>query len=75
MMNNELLLLIEKHTDMLIKQTKTKIQETLEFKVIKQMETFSFSPPISLVEEGKWLLGVTSFEKTNSLFQIVNDNK
>ena len=75
MMNNELLLLIEKHTDMLIKQTKTKIQETLEFKVNKQMETFSFSPPISLVEEGKWLLGVTSFEKTNSLFQIVNDNK
>ena len=34
------------------------------------METFSFSPPIHIVEEGKWLLGVTSFEATNSFFDI-----
>ena len=32
-MNNELLLLIKKHTDMLIEQTKAKPQETLEFKM------------------------------------------
>ena len=73
-MNNKLLLLIEKHTDTLIDQTKTKPQETLEFKMNKQMQTFSFNPPINLVEEGKWLLGVTSLECTNSLFNITNEN-
>ena len=61
-MNNELLLLIKKPTDTLIEPTKTKPQETLEFKMKKQMQTFSFSPAINLVEEGKWLLGVSSFE-------------
>ena len=50
-MNNELLLLIKNHTDMLIEQTKTKPQETLENKMNKQMEKFSFNPPISLVDE------------------------
>ena len=73
-MNNELLLLIKKHTDTLIEQTKTKPQETLEFKLNKQTQTFSFSPPINLVEEGKWLLAVSSFEFTNSVFNITNEN-
>ena len=73
-MNNELLLLIKKHTDTLIEQTKTKPQETLEFKLIKQMQTFSFNPPINLFEEGKWLLAVSSFECTNSVFNITNEN-
>ena len=39
----------------------------------KQMK-FSFSPPINLVEEGKWLLAVISFEATNSVFNITNEN-
>ena len=73
-MNNELLLLIKKHTDTLIQQTKTKPQENLEFKMNKQMQTFSFNPPINLVEEGKWLLAVSSFECTNSVFNITNEN-
>ena len=73
-MNNEILLLIKKHTDTLIEQTKTKPQETLEFKMIKQMQTFSFNPPINLLEEGKWLLAVSSFECTNSVFNITNEN-
>ena len=73
-MNNELLLLIKKHTDTLIEQTKTKPQETLEFKMNKQMQTFSFNPPINLIEEGKWLLGVSSFECTNSVFNITHEN-
>ena len=73
-MNNELLLLIKKHTDTLIEQTRTKPQETLEFKMNKQMQTFSFSPPINLIEEGKWLLAVSSFECTNSVFNITDDN-
>ena len=73
-MNIELLLLIKKHTDTLIEQTKTKPQETLEFKMNKQMQTFSFNPPINLVEEGKWLLAVSSFECTNSVFNVTDDN-
>ena len=73
-MNNELLLLNNKHTDTLIEQTKTKPQETLENKMKKQMQTFSFNPPLILVEEGKWLLAVSSFECTNSVFNITNEN-
>ena len=38
------------------------------------METFSFSPSINLVEEGKWLLAVTSLEETNSILNIANEN-
>ena len=71
-MNKELLLLIKKHTDTLIEQTKTKPQETLEFKMNKQMQTFN--PPSNLVEEGKWLLAVSSFECTISVLNITNEN-
>ena len=73
-MNNELLLLIKKYTDTLKEQTKTKPQETLEFKMNKQMQTFSFNPPINLIEEDKWLLAVSSFECTNSVFNITDEN-
>ena len=73
-MNNELLLLIKKHTDTLIEQKRTRPQETLEFKINKQMQTFSFNPPINLIEEGKWLLAVSSFECTNSIFNITDEN-
>ena len=72
-MNNELLLLIKKRTDTLIEQTKTKPQETLEFKMNKQKQTFSFNTPINLVEEGKWLLGASSYECTNSVFNITSE--
>ena len=54
-MNNDVLLLIEKQTDTLIEQRKTKPQKTLEFKMNKRMQTFSVNPPIKLVEENKWL--------------------
>ena len=73
-MNNELLLLIRKHTDTLIEQTKTKPQETLEFNMNKHRQTFSFNPPINLIEEDKWLLAVSSFECTNSVFNITDEN-
>ena len=58
--------LIKKPTDILIEQRKP--QETLNFKKKKQMQTFSFNPPINLVEEGKWLLGVTSLKQRTLLF-------
>ena len=73
-MNNELLLLTKKHTDTLIQQTRTKPQETLEFKMNKQRQTFSFNPPINPIEEDKWLLAVSSFECTNSVLNITDDN-
>ena len=64
-MKNELLLLIQKHTETLIEQIRTKLQEMLDFKMNKGKETFSFNPPINLVEDGKWIRGVTSCETTN----------
>ena len=69
-----MLLLIKKHTDTLIEQTRTKPQETLEFKMNKQRQTFTINPPINLIEEDKWLLAVSSFECTNSVFNITDDN-
>ena len=72
-MNKELLLSIKKHTDTLIEQTKTKPQETQEYKVNKQTQTFSFNPPIKLIEN-KWLLAVSSFECTNTVFNITDEN-
>ena len=58
----------------MIEQTKTKHQQTFEFEMYKQMQTFSFNSPIKLLGEGKWLLPVTSFESTNSAFIITDKN-
>ena len=69
-----MLLLLKKHTDTLIEETKIKPQETLEFIMHKQMQTFSFNPTIKLVEEDKWLLAVSSFDCSNSVFNITNEN-
>ena len=38
------------------------------------MQTFSFNPPINLLDEGKWLLAVSPFECTNSVFDITDEN-
>ena len=46
----------------------------LEFKMNKQTQTISFNPPINLIEEDKWLLAVSSFECTNSFFNITDEN-
>ena len=74
-MSNELLPLIKKHIDTLVEQTKTKPQqETPEIKMVKQMEWFSFNPPFNLAEESKWLLAVTRFETTSSVFIIIDEN-
>ena len=73
-MNNELLLSITKNTDTLIEQTKSRPHETLEFKLNKQMKTFSFSPPRNLVEEEKMLLSATYCEATKPAFNITDEN-
>ena len=64
MTNNELLLLIRKHTLTLIEKTKRKSQETLEVKLTQSRKTLSFNLPKNSSEEAKWLLAVTSFEAT-----------
>ena len=56
-------------------QTETKPKETLEFRMNEQMQTFSFNPPIISVEEGEWLLAVSSFDCTNIVFKIRNGTK
>ena len=48
-------------------------QETLEIKMIKQMETFSFNPPINLSEGRKCVICVTSFEATNSVSNTTDE--
>ena len=58
----------------MVEQTKTKPQATPEFKMNEQMQTFSFNLPVKLVEEGKWLLAVSCFEGTDSVFITTNEN-
>ena len=38
------------------------------------METFSFNPALNNAAKRKWLLTVTSFEATNSIFDKTNEN-
>ena len=38
------------------------------------MQTFPFSPPMNLIKEGKWLLGVNSPELTKSGFDTTDEN-
>ena len=73
-MNIELILLIARYTHTLIQSTRTHPQETLEFKIDRQMQMLSINPPIYLNEGDKRLLAVTSFECTNSVFRIMNEN-
>ena len=60
-MNSELLLLIRKHTDTSIEQTKTKPQETLEYKRNKQLETFFLFTTNELCQRGKMVISSTRF--------------
>ena len=66
--------MIRNNADTLPEQTKTRPQETLEFKRNKQMHKISFNLSRKFSDEGKWLLAVTSFEATNSVFNISSEN-
>ena len=68
----DLLLSVTKNSETLIDQTHRKAEETLEFKLTKSRETFHFNPPIPI--EGSWMLGLTSLEVYNSLFNIKEEN-
>ena len=58
----------------MVEQTKLKPPETLEIGMNKQMHTFSSNPPINQLDESQWLLAVSSFDCTNSLFDITDEN-
>ena len=68
----DLLLSITKNCETLIKQTHRKAEETLEFRLIKLRETFSFKPPFSI--ERSWMIGLASWELYNSVFDINKTN-
>ena len=67
-----LLLNIAKSNLDIVENTLSKPQETLEFEINKQKESFSFDIPLELPE--KWILGVTSLEVYNSVYNISNKN-
>ena len=69
----DLLLSITKNCETLIKQTHRKAEETLENKLNKSRETLDFNPPIQIRVD--WMIGVTSFEVYNSLFNITKEIK
>ena len=63
---------ITKNCETLIEQTYRKPEETLEFKMNKPRKTFHFSSPIQI--KGDWMLGLTSSEVYNSIFNITEEN-
>ena len=68
----DLLLSISKNCETVIKQTLTKAEETLEFKMTKPKEIFHFSQPIQI--QGDWMIGLTDLEVYNSTFNITEEN-
>ena len=67
-----LLLNIAKSNFDIVENTLSKPQETLEFKMNKQKESFSFDIPLELPE--KWMMGVTSLEVYNTVYNITEKN-
>ena len=64
----DLRLSITKNCQTRIEQTHKKAEETLELRLTKPGEIFHFNPPISI--EGPWMIGLTSLEVYNSIFNI-----
>ena len=60
-MKDKMKLLNKESTGKPIQQAKARPQETMEFKVLKSIDTFSHKRSLGL-EEGKWMLAVTSFK-------------
>ena len=66
-----LLLSIAKSNQEIVENTHSKPQETLEFKMTKQKESFSFD--VSLLLPEKWMMGVTSLEVYNTVYNITEN--
>ena len=56
----------------IVENTLSKPQETLESKMNKQKESFSFVIPLELPEQ--WMMGVTSLEVYNTVYNITEKN-
>ena len=71
-----MLILIKNYNHTLIEQTKINPQETLEFVMKRQMQTFSSNLylPINSIEECKCLLCLSSFECTIFVFNIIDES-
>ena len=69
---NFLFLSIAKSNQEIVENTHSKPQETLEFKMTKQKESFSFDVPLQLNE--KWMIGVTCLEVYNTVYNITEKN-
>ena len=67
-----LLLSIAKYNQEIVENTHSKPQQTPEFKMTKQKESFSFDVPLQLNE--KWMMEVTSLEVYNTVYNITNSN-
>ena len=70
--SEDLILSVNKNCETFIKPTHTKTEETLEFKFTKPRQTFNFKPLKS--DEGSWMIGLTSLEVYNSIFNITAEN-
>ena len=68
----DVLLSITKNCETLIKQIHTRLEETLEFKFNKSIETFLFNPTTSY--GGSWMIGLITLEVNNSIFNITEEN-
>ena len=67
-----LLLNIAKSNQKIVENTHSKPQETPEFKMTKQKESFSFDVRLHLNE--KWMMGVTSLEVYNTVYNTTEKN-
>ena len=70
----DILLSITRNCETFNKQTHTKPKETPELELNKSKETFSFEPPFILGLDSNWLIGLTSLEVFNSIFNITERN-
>ena len=59
---------ITKNCETHTKQTHTRPEETLEFKITKPKQTYHFNHPNQV--KGDWVLELTSLEMYNSIFNI-----
>ena len=68
----DLLLSITKNCETLVEHPHRKAEETLEFKMLEPREIFHFNSPIQV--KGDWMIGLTSLEVYNSIFNITEEN-
>ena len=58
--------------EMPLKQTHPKPEETLDFKLTKPRQSFHFTSPIPIEES--WMIGLTSLQVYNLVFNITTTN-